>query len=142
MLGRVTLDASVKRTHAYLVLLPIEVAAFHPAALIPSDHAPWSHHGGVCKRCIPSRQTRLCGPVPQLDDTDASPRRTAVSRYRTLWSPDLPRNVCTFRDCPACPADRLYAAFAALPETIHAGHPLNCDNGSLTILNMFCNDMK
>ena len=34
MLGRAALYASKRRTHAYLVLLPVEVAAFHPAALI------------------------------------------------------------------------------------------------------------
>jgi len=32
MLGRAALDA-LRRTHAYLVLLQVEVAAFHPTAL-------------------------------------------------------------------------------------------------------------
>ena len=128
MLGRVALDASMRRAHAYLVLLPIEVAAFHPAALTPKDRTPWCDHGGVCQ-CTPSRQTRLCGPVPQLDEASASPCRTAVSRYRTLWSPDFPRSICMPRDCPACPAGGLYAPFDIACPNIQAGHRLNCDNG-------------
>src|SRR5690606_5212232 len=39
----------------------------------------------------PTPQTRLCGPIPRLDDTCVSRRRTAVSRYPALRSPDLPR---------------------------------------------------
>jgi len=53
--------------HAYLVLLRMEVAAFHPAAPRPG----WP--GRAARRCRagadrnpPSPQTRLCGPVPRL----------------------------------------------------------------------------
>ena len=54
-----------------------------------------------CMRNMPAPQTRLCGPVPRLGGAPrAPPRRTAVSRYPALWSPDLPR--ChRHRDCPA-----------------------------------------
>jgi hypothetical protein len=63
MLERAALRAR-KRTHAYLVLLRIEVAAFHPAALVCKQTM---RHGVTVAVWLspPSRQTRLCGPIPQ-----------------------------------------------------------------------------
>lgn len=81
-------------THAYLVLLRVEVAAFHPAlsGLNKSNPSSRLHRNGVCLKDIPPPQTRLCGPSPQRSQMLAHPlRRTVVNRYPALWSPDLPR---------------------------------------------------
>ena len=98
------------RTHAYLVLLRVEVAAFHTATPAPpwAMRTPRSNRGGVCLIGTPSLQTRLCGPVPQPNRArERTTDRTAVSRYPALWSPDLPR--CRkHRDCPVCLAPELY----------------------------------
>ncbi len=81
-----TVGAGHPRIRTYLVLLRVEIAAFHP----------WRN----------SARTRLCGsrsPLPTAKDEDAFGhalgmdksiilvfQRAAVSRYATLWSPDFP----------------------------------------------------
>ncbi len=109
MLERAALRGQ-SRTHAYLVLLRVEVAAFHPAALASpwAMRTPRSNRGGV----RPTGRT-LAADSSLWPCSSARPARervtdrTAVSRYLALWSPDLPR--CRkHRDRPVCLAPGLY----------------------------------
>src|SRR4051812_46430472 len=70
---------------AYLVLLPVEVAAFHPANTVsvppyggplpvPTDSSLWPCSSLRTRKGYPSQ----------------APIRTGVTRHRTLWSPDFP----------------------------------------------------
>src|SRR5690606_41566759 len=90
MLGRAALRA-FSSAHAYLMLLRIEVTAFHPAASLLREVAPYGDGRTGARTIAPLRQTRLCGPVPRSFRTCARTERAAVSRYPALWSPDLPR---------------------------------------------------
>lgn len=89
------------RTYAYLVLLRMEVAAFHPASpqLLRVRNTEWPCQCGSCDP--PAMQSRLCGPIPRLRQRACAhpARRAVVSRHPALWSPDLPRNACAPRDC-------------------------------------------
>jgi len=94
-------------THAYLMLLRIEVAAFHPAVLHHlRDASSRLDRGGEGFHTHP--HCRLVSVALFLRSRCA--RRfnhwTVVNRYPVLWSPDLPR--CTWhRDCPICFAPTL-----------------------------------
>ena len=90
MLGRAALRGR-NHPHAYLVLLRIEVAAFHPVLSgSRTNPTPGRHPGGAGLR-LPSTQTRLCGPIPERQSCCHAWHPTAVSRYPARWSPDLPR---------------------------------------------------
>ncbi len=90
--------------HAYLVLLRIEVTAFHPAALYPATQG--TPHGFT----VPER-------VQHAHATDSSlwPCSSAFTLAKAkvvagrLLAANLPCGVRTFldndyRDCPICPA--------------------------------------
>ena len=79
------------RTHAYLVLLPVEVAAFHPAALVSEETCIMATPMTVCTRTYTLATDSSLWPCSSALSPKRR-RRTAVSRYRVLWSPDLPRN--------------------------------------------------
>ncbi len=90
MLGRAVLRGR-NHPHAYLVLLRIEVAAFHPALSGSRTNLTPGRPPGGAGLHLPPTQTRLCGPVPERQARCHAQRPTAVSRYPALWSPDLPR---------------------------------------------------
>ena len=98
------------RTHAYLVLLRVEVAAFHPAAPASPEatRTPRSNRGGVrpTGRTLAADSSLWpCSSASLARERAAD--RAAVSRYLALWSPDLPR--CRkHRDRPVCLAPELY----------------------------------
>ena len=77
--------------YAYLMLLRIEVTAFHPAAPRPENRTrntevAVSVHAKACPR------TSLVSVALFLGLQVVTPVcRTAVSRYPALWSPDPPR---------------------------------------------------
>ena len=81
-----------KPAHAYLMLLRIEVTAFHPAAAQP---ASWLHSTEIA--VLVHTCACPCGRLVSVALFLGLPyarhrfRRTAVSRYPALWSPDLPR---------------------------------------------------
>ena len=84
MLGRAARHTR-ECTHAYLVLLRVEVAAFHPDTLISE---PIMRHGVTVAECCHPR-ARLVSVVLFLN---ARMHRTVVNRYPALRSPDLPRH--------------------------------------------------
>ncbi|KAG0740255.1 hypothetical protein G6F57_022630 [Rhizopus arrhizus] len=65
MLGRSRPSRPEGRTHAYLMLLRVEVAAFHPA--MPPFVAEWrdTEMAVPVRASTPASQSRLCGPIPQ-----------------------------------------------------------------------------
>jgi len=65
---------SEDRAHAYLMLLRVEVAAFHPAmppAVAGRRDTEWPCLCGAC--APPASQTRLCGPIPRLAGVATGP---------------------------------------------------------------------
>lgn len=90
--------------HAYLVLLQIEVTAFHPAA--PHRETRRAARKSPC-RCTNAfaADSSLwpCSSARLANQTC----RTAVSRYPARWSPDLPR---CLRTAIARPAPRRYCS--------------------------------
>jgi len=96
MLGRAARHTR-ECTHAYLVLLRVEVAAFHPDTLISE---PIMRHGVTVAECYHPR-ARLVSVVLFLN---ARMHRTVVNRYPALRSPDLPRHRLVPR-LPSLPRD-------------------------------------
>src|SRR5690606_2263226 len=89
--------------HAYLMLLPIEVAAFHPAAPRPDE--PDGQYGDARTGAgLPAGPLGGLGSVALFLGFPRRDRRTAVSRYRARWSPDLPRCLSAPRS-PDLPRD-------------------------------------
>src|SRR5690606_18295376 len=80
-------------THAYLVLLRIEVAAFHPAMPPPMTDGAARRWPCRCAPGAPAPQTRLCGPVPRPRRRD-KPRGAAGRPLAAI----LPCGVRTFLD--------------------------------------------
>jgi hypothetical protein len=92
LMGSSHLPARIRRdtfsrtslSRAYLVLLRVEVTAFH-----------------ILSHALGRLITRLCGPIPRLGWAEAHLLRTAVSRHPTLRSPDLPLPTHVGSDRPA-----------------------------------------
>jgi hypothetical protein len=92
LMGSSHLPARIRRdtfsrtslSRAYLVLLRVEVTAFH-----------------ILNHALGRLIARLCGPVPRLGWAETHLLRTAVSRHPTLRSPDLPLPTHVGSDRPA-----------------------------------------
>src|SRR5690606_24181203 len=95
--------ADTKSSHAYLMLLPIEVAAFHPAAPRPDKPDRRYGDGRTGVRLSVHPRGRLVS-VALVLGFPRKDRRTAVSRSRARWSPDLPRCLSAPRS-PDLPRD-------------------------------------
>jgi len=139
--GRAT-PGTLRHTHAYLKLLQIEVAAFHPVAPWLLDAACSTEVAvPVCDTAHP--YDRLVSVALFLSSPQTA-YRTAVSRYLALRSPDFPR--CVHRDCPACPTRALYPARTCDNNSMHTplitlnnihlafGHDPLLDAANLSIL--------
>ncbi|KAG1273584.1 hypothetical protein G6F64_015322 [Rhizopus arrhizus] len=65
MLGRSRPSRPEGRTHAYLMLLRVEVAAFPPAMPPFVAESRDTEMAVPVRASTPAAQSRLCGPIPQ-----------------------------------------------------------------------------